>query len=620
LSEWQPPRELPDRLHGVVGLDLETRDDGLRDKKGSAWPWRGGHVVGYAVAADNFRGYLPVAHEGGGNLDGAVVRRWLNDVLADERQLKVLANAQYDLGWCSVDGVTVRGPIRDVQWAEALLDEHRRSYSLDAISRERLGRGKDDARLVAAAEVRRLDPKSDLWRLPAAEVGPYAEEDASLPRELWALQAPLLAEDELDEICELEHSLLPLYLDVRRRGVRIDVDRAEQLRDRLHREVEELRAEIRARVGVEVDLWAAASVARAFDVVGLKYGRTAKTKAPSITQDLLKKTPHWLAELVLRARQKDKLAGTFLDGVILGNLHGGRVHGEIHPLRSDDGGTVTGRCSMSNPNLQFIPTRTEEGKLIRGCFLPEEGELWASADVSQQEPRLLVHFASLVTRGGQPLPGALAARDRYRSDPDLNYHEFAAQLTGLPYKQAKALNLAIIYGRGVKTTAAELGLPKEEVRAMFDRHHEEMPFARAMSEVCQEVVRRRGYLRSLLGRRVRFPFYEPSWNGSGDSERAPMLPLEQAREKWPKARLVRARIYKSLNSLIQPSAADHTKKMMRAVWDAGLGRHVLIQIHDELACSVPDEATAQQVADAMRDAVRLEVPIKIGVEIGERWS
>lgn len=616
--DWSPPTELPDRLGGVVAVDLETRDEGIQDGRGKGWTWEdGGRVVGYSVAADDFCAYLPIAHEGGGNLDPGVVRRWLNHVLSDSSQPKIFANAMYDLGWARRDGVEIRGPIYDVQWAEALLDEHRRSYSLDSIAKTHLGTGKDETTLREAARAYGVDPKSGLWQLPASYVGRYAEGDADLTRQIWVAQEPRLREEDLWDVFELEHSLMPLYLDMSARGVRVDVDRAEVLKRRLRDEVEDILEEIHRRTGARVNVWAAGSIAKAFDAEGLHYGRTAKTRQPSITKQLLQSTDHWLARAILTAREKDKLAGTFLDGVILGNLHDGRVHGEIHPLKSDEGGTVTGRLSYSSPNLQFIPVRTEQGREIRRLFLPEDGERWASLDFNQQEPRLLVHYASLVARGGRPLPGAVEARDRYQTDPDMNYHEFTAELTGLPYEQAKIMNLAIIYGRGITSTSIELELSHEETRRMFDKHHDEMPFARALSEVCQQRVRRHGELKSLLGRRIRFPYWEPA---SWDARDGRMYPLERAEREWPGRQLVRARIHKALNSLIQPSAADQTKAAMRAVLDAGLGRHILFQVHDELCCSVPDEATAQQIAKLMRDAVELEVPSRVDVDIDDRWG
>lgn len=613
-SDWKPPvlSELPDRLGGLIGVDTETKDLGLKAGAGAGWAWRGGgEVVGYSISADNWSGYLPIGHEGGDNVDPVQARRWLNHVLGKEDQTKVFAHAMYDLGWSGTDGVEIKGPTIDVQWAEALLDEYRFSYDLDSIAQTRLGRRKNEDLLNAAATSFDYHPKEELWRLPARYVGPYATEDALLPLDIWAVQAPIIQEEELGAVLDLEHSLIPLYMDMRRRGVRVDVDYAEKFLKELEAESAIEMAEIKRKVGFDINVWSAKTIAKAYDAEGLQYQRTA-TGLPSINAGMLERATHWLPKMILSMRKREKLIGTFLKGQVLGQLHNGdRVYGQIHPLRSDDGGTVTGRLSMSNPNLQFIPTRTEEGARIRRCFLPEKGEKWASCDFSQQEPRLLVHFASLVN-----VPGGAEAAQRYVDDPDLNYHDFAANLTGLDYKAAKILNLAIIYGRGVRETSIELGKTEDETKGMFATHNREMPFAKALSYQCMDVVRRRGYIRSLFKRRMRFPLYEPSDWGKRDKR---MLPLEKAREAWPYTALTRARVHKSLNSLIQPSAADQTKAAMKAVWDAGLGKHVLIQVHDELCCSVPKKGVAVQIAEIMRDAVKLEVPVKVDVEIGPNW-
>lgn len=613
--DWRPPRpsELPRGFDGPVAVDIETRDEGLATGRGKGWAWPdGGEVVGYSVAARGFRAYLPVAHAGGGNLEPAdAVRRWLRDVLSDPAQTKVFANAQYDLGWMRRDGVELRGPVVDVQWVEALLDEHRRRYSLDSLARDHLGRGKNEDGLREAARAYGVDPKSGLWRLPAAYVAAYAEDDAALTLELWETRRRLIDDEGLRDIFDLEHSLLPLYLDVASRGVRIDVDRAEALLGRLETEVAGHLESVRAETGVRLDTpWVAAEIARAFDVAGIAYELTPKSRQPSITKELLAGLDHPVAREVRAARMKDKLAGTFVRGMILGNLRDGRVHGEIHPLRSDDGGTVSGRLSMSNPNLQQIPARTRLGREVRRLFLPEEGERWAALDFSQQELRLLVHFAYLAR-----LDGAVDARRRYRDDPGMSYHEFTAELTGLSYKHAKNMNFAILYGRGIASAAAELGLSYDETERLFEKHHREMPFARALAEKCSRIAARRGYVRSLFGRRSRFPFWEPAGRFG-----VRFLPRDDAEREWPDSRLVRARTHKALNALIQSSAADQAKAAMRAVLDAGLGRHVLIQIHDELCCSVPDETTGRAIADLMRDAVSLEVPSAVDAELSDRWE
>jgi len=610
-SKWTPPTTLPDRLGGVIGVDTETNDQGLASGGGSGWAWKdGGFVAGYSISADNFKGYLPIAHEGGGNMDPVKVRKWLNHVLADEKQPKVFAQAMYDIAWAERDGVKIGGPIIDVLIVEAMLDEYRFNYSLDAISQDRLGRTKDETLLKAAAEAAGYHEKEELWRLHSKYVGPYAEMDADLARDIWKVQEPLIIQEELGTVLELEHDLIPMYIDMRRRGVRIDLPYVEGFRKQLTTEIEEQLADLKRKVGFEVNVNAAKSVAAAFDTENLKYGRTA-TNLPSITSHLLETTNHWLPKAVLAIRQKSKLRGTFIDGQILGQLHAGYVHGEIHPMKSDDGGTVTGRLSMSNPNLQFIPTRTEEGARIRRAFLPYPKTQWASADFSQQEPRLLVHFASLVG-----VSGALRARERYLKDPDMSYHDFAAKLTGLDYKAAKILNLAIIYGRGIAQTANELGKSHDETKDMFATHHREMPFAKGLSYKCMEVVKKRGFIRSLLKRRMRFPYWEPeSW----DLRERVLLKEDEARAKWPNTRLQRARLHKSLNSLIQPSAADQTKLAMREVYREGYGKHVMIQVHDELCCSVPDKKTAITIGNIMRDAVKLEVPVKLEVSIGPNW-
>jgi DNA polymerase I-like protein with 3'-5' exonuclease and polymerase domains len=618
-SPWAPPdlSGMPDRLEGPIAVDCETCDPRLKTN-GAGWAWTGGgHVAGYSIAAANGCWYLPIQHEGGGNVDPDRARAWIRHVLSDPTQTKVFANCQYDLGWMRRDGIEFRGRIVDVQWAEALLDEHRYSYSLDSIAKDRLGEGKDATLLDEALMSYGLD-KGGMHKLPSRYVGPYAEIDALRTLQIWRVQEPLIDECDDDgrslrEVFDLEHDLIPLYQDMRFRGVRIDVDYVEQLVDRLRARA----ATIAQRLSWDYDFrgtpWEAAKVAKALDIAGVHVGRTASGKS-SITQAFLERCGHPLAQEIVEWRKLDKLIGTFLQGQLLNQLHGDRVHGEIHPLRSDDGGTVTGRLSMSNPNLQFIPTRTEDGKLIRAAFLPEDGEDYGSPDFNQQEPRLLVHFAYVARQAG-----AVEARQRYLDDPNMNYHKFTAALMGIQdYSIAKIINLAIIYGRGVRETAAQLGISEDETRQKFKLHAREIPFAKKLSYMCQDVVRRRGYIRSLSGRRLRFHLWEPAdW----ELRDGTMLPLEQARGRWPGVRLDVARIHKALNSLIQPSAADQTKMAMRALLREGLGQHVMMQVHDELGCSVPRDGgkTAERIKEVMESAVDLSVPSRADIKLGRNW-
>jgi DNA polymerase I-like protein with 3'-5' exonuclease and polymerase domains len=623
-STWQLSdlASLPDRLEGdTIGVDTETDDEGLRNDQGPGWAWRGGgRVVGYSVSADNCKVYLPVGHVCD-NLDHGQVKSWLNKVLSDAKQTKVFANAMYDIGWMHNEGVEIQGPVIDIQIVEALCDEHRFSYKLDDIAKVRLGRGKDETLLLEAGRAYGVgntiqEIKSNIYKLPPRYTGPYAEEDAALARGIWGVQEEIVEEENLGVVLKLEHDLLPMYLDMRRRGVRIDVSFVEEMRERLLREVSELSQEIKRIVGYEVSVWEARSVAKVLDDLGVCYGVTPRSREPQITNEVLDNNIP-VCGLILQARQKEKLCNTFLTGQLLEQIHEGRVHGEIHPLRStsDDGrkhGTISGRLSMSRPNLQNIPSRSAEGKLIRKAFLPEEGERWYKKDMSQQEMRLLVHYGA---RSG--MRSAIEAAQLYQKDPTLNYHRFVAEVTGLELSLGKALNFAIIYGRGTKETAQELGISEEEAKELFATHARKMPFARQMSEACKDRVNARGFLTTLLGRRQRFPLWEPhSW----DMRDGSMLPIEEARARWGGTRLTRARIHKALNSLIQPSAADQTKKCMSEVWKAGLGKYVMLQVHDELDSSAADEKTPLEIKAIMENAVKLEVPVVASMSSGTDWG
>lgn len=609
-SEWSPPSDWPDRLYGPIGIDLETCDLGLCEKKGPGWAWEGGgFVAGYAIAADNFTGYLPIAHRGAGNIDPSKVRRWLNHVLADETQPKVGANVMYDLGWAERDGVTVRGPVYDVQWAEALLDEHRRTYALDALALDTFGVGKSEGLLREAADAYEVDPKAELWKLPPKYVGPYAEQDAVLARKLFATQAPRLSEEGLSAVFELECGLIPLYLDMRRRGVRVDMDRADALATEWRGRERSLLDEMTRKTGLAVDIWSAASLAKAFRSEGLDFPSTEKG-TPSFTSVWLERHEHWLPKAIVEIRRINKLRSTFIEGAIMGHARKGRIHCEFHPLRTDDSGTVTGRLSASNPNLQQVPARTEDGRRIRGCFIPEDGEQWYKLDHSQQEPRMLVHFASVMG-----LPGADDAISAYERGED--FYTLVQELAAVTRSHSKTLTLARIYGRGVASTAAELGLSMDEARALLeDQFDKALPFVPRLAQSAQDRVISRGYVTSILGRRMRFPFYEPKeWK----KRKGRMLPREEALKEWG-PNIIRARIHKALNSVIQPSAADQTKSGMKAVLDAGLGRYVLLQVHDELDLSVGDPKIAQQVRECMEDALPLRVPSKVDVSSGPNWG
>jgi len=616
-SEWVPPLELPDITSASkIAIDVETKDPNLK-QNGPGWPTKDGYIVGYAIAVDGWSGYLPVRHMGGGNLDEKIVNRWLKKVFECPAD-KIMHNAQYDLGWIKATGFEVNGRIIDTMVVASLLDENRFSYSLNALAYDHLNKTKSEKALVEAAREFGIDPKAEMWKMPAMYVGPYAEADAELTLELWNYFSVQLGKEALWPIANLELDLLPCLVDMTMRGVRVDQDRVERTRDMLLKRERDVLKQINSVVGGDVEIWAAQSLAKAFDKVGIHYPKTEKG-APSFTKLFLQENQHPLAQLIVEARNLNKTSGTFINTIMKHCHSDGRIHAHINQIRSDDGGTVSGRISMSNPNLQQIPARDPEiGPMIRSLFLPEEGEQWAAIDFSQQEPRILVHYAHVYGKmRGIELDGAAEFVEAYVNDPSTDFHTMVAEMASIPRKQAKTINLGMMYGMGVNKLSEQLDISVEEAKGIIKQYHDRVPFVKGLMTGVMNRLNEKtsgGSLRSILGRKCRFDLWEPD-----TFEMNKALPYKEAIDTYgATTRLKRAYTYKALNRLIQASAADMTKKAMVDLYKAG---HLpMIQIHDEIAMSVKNVDEANEIAKIMVDAVPLEVPSKCDVEIGPSWG
>jgi DNA polymerase I-like protein with 3'-5' exonuclease and polymerase domains len=615
--EWVPPSELPDLTDAKeIAVDLETRDPNLKTK-GPGWPTRDGEVIGYAVATSFWSGYLPIKHLGGGNLDEKIVKRWLAKQLAAPSD-KIMHNAQYDLGWLRAEGFTVNGRVIDTMVTANLLDENRFSYSLNALGYDYLGKVKSEKGLVEAARDFGVDPKAEMWKLPAMYVGQYAEMDATLTLDLWTHFKVLIEQEGIKDIWELETALIPYLVEMTLRGVRVDLERAERSKQEVMKREKALLAQIKDMVGVPVDIWAAASISKAFDALSIAYPRTEKG-APSFTKSFLNENPHPLATSIAQARAYNKINGTFIDGILRYVGADGRVHGHINQIRSDDGGTVSGRISMSNPNMQQIPSRDPIlGPMIRSLFLPDEGKHWASVDFSQQEPRLAVHYADAYGKSiGREINGVAEIVHAYNTDPSTDFHTMVAQMASLPRKQAKAVGLGIIYGMGAAKMADDLDISVDEAKAVIAKFNETLPFLKELGRGVQnrlEDPRSSGSIRSILGRKCRFNSWEPAAFGMNKA-----MPYEAAVAAYgPTTRLQRAMTYKALNRLIQASAADMTKKAWLDCCQAG---HLpMLQVHDELAFSVDSVDQAREISAIMSSAVPLCVPNKCDIDFGPSWG
>ena len=615
-SDWLPPEHpFPDILDAEeIAIDVETRDPHLKER-GPGWPTGNGEVVGYAIAVPGWKGYFPVNHVGGGNLDRRILNKWLKKVFESPAD-KIMHNAQYDLGWIRAMGFEVKGKIIDTMMTAALIDENRFSYSLNALCYEYLGKTKSEKTLVEAAREFGVDPKGEMYKLPAMYVGPYAEVDAEITLELWHYFKTLLNREELWEIWELETALLPCLVEMTMNGIKVDLDRAERTKQELIKREKGALKKLKDLTGIKVEIWAAASIAKAFDNAGLTYPKTEKG-SPSFTKNFLNEHSSELAKLIVEARDLNKMQGTFIDS-ILRYVHKERIHSHINQVRSDDGGTVSGRISMNNPNLQQIPARHPElGPMIRSLFLPDK-KYWCSIDFSQQEPRILTHYAKIYgDYQNVPMPGAPEFVTEYTENPDADFHSMVAEMADIPRKQAKTLNLGLMYGMGVKKMCVELGMDEDAAKSLIDQYHSRVPFVKMLTKGVQKKLddpRSSGSIRSLKGRKCRFDLWEPA-----TFEMHKALPREEAiAAHGPTTRLKRAYTYRALNRLVQASAADQVKASMLAVYQAGYTP--MLQVHDELAFSVDTLEEAKKLEEIMINAIELVVPSKCDIELGPSWG
>lgn len=602
-TEWVMPDGYPDLSEArEVSIDLETCDPNLTSR-GSGWPRKDGYVIGIAVAVDGAAWYFPIRHDNGSNLDAKQTLRWLADVCSIERDY-IMHNAMYDLGWLWAEGIEVKGRIVDTMIVAALIDENRFSYALNALGRDYLNERKSEKDLYEAANSFGVNAKSEMWKLPAHFVGAYAEQDATLTLKLWQFFKGIIVKEDIADIFDLELQVLKVVFDMRKKGVRVDLEKAEELKVYLQREEEKV---LQESGGTDIDIWAAASIAKAFDAKGLTYPKTPKSGQPSFTKNFLANHAHALPQAVVRARELNKARTTFIDTIIK-HQHNGRIHAEAHSLRSDDGGTVTGRFSYSNPNLQQVPARNAEiGPMIRGLFLPEEGELWGAFDYSSQEPRLVVHYSSLLK-----LTGAQEFADQYNVDATTDFHQMAADIVGVPRKQAKDINLGLFYGMGKNKLAEQLGLEFEDAKDLFKEYHGKVPFVQQLADYVVNRASNKGVIRTLLGRKCRFDKWEPNAYGLYK----PQTYEDAYAEHGPAIK--RAFTYKALNRLIQGSAADQTKAAMVALHKEGITP--LIQVHDELDISVAEPETASVIQEIMETCVDMQIPSVVDAEFGPSWG
>ena len=636
----------------TVAVDIETYDPNLKTK-GLGAIRNDGFICGIAVATGKETAYFPLRHSDIFTDYKRDEKIWsvLNEkIFQNENITKVFHNAMYDVCWIrAVTGMKMKGRIVDTMIAASVVDENRFKYSLDSLSKDYLNEEKYKYDLQqktlewSGGTVK--DPMTNMHKLPASIVKEYAKQDVNLTYKLWNLfnkkidEVLYTKEDGEQKTCrqifELETKLFLCLVDMKFKGVRIDVAKAIEFGRHLKKRREQILKAIESLTTVSVDIWAATSIKKLLDHLHIKdYKVTPKSKMPQLPKDYLKTHSNKCLRMIAKAREYDKAANTFIDG-LLEYVHEGRIHADINQIRSDSGGTVTGRFSMSNPNLQQIPAKGFIGKKMRELFIPEEGCKWGSFDYSQQEPRIVVHYA--IKLG---LPGTEGLQDEFDKD-DADFHQIVADMANISRKQAKTINLGLFYGMGKIKLQKELGLDQKQARELFNEYHGRVPFVRQLSQELITFAKENRLLFTLYDRFCRFNKWETTnkeWNPEINRfNEVPLYTEEQAREAFKAEMLDKykenkidvnymdyfdryytpAFTYKALNRLIQGSAADMTKKAMVDLYEKGIIPH--IQIHDELCISIKDHGP-EVIIDTMEQTIPLEVKNKVDYESGPNWG
>lgn len=665
-KNYRLPEHFPSlRKAKRIALDLEGVDPSISADMGPGWR-REAWICGFSLSIGDiktgrpeFSEYYPIRHKDGPNLNPDTVFDWLKDELAFYDGELTGANLLYDADGFQYQGIMAPfAKWRDVQWAEALIDENAFNYQLERLSNKYKLGGKLTDELKAL-----YGPgyKERMHEVHPGHMKTYGIGDTEQPLQILHEQYKELKSQNLTDVFHLECRLLPILLYMRRIGQPVDMKHADSLHATFTQKRNEALAVATQSLGLRGfvlnpdNFGKPAVLKQALDHLGLVYPRTEKKGMPSVTDEWLAAQEHPFGPAVALANQYDKALGTFVNGYVTNFAIKGRVHCEFHPLRSVNGkgksnGTVAGRFSSGNPNLQNIPVRHDViGPLCRAMFVPEPDMDYFSGDYSQIEYREIVHAA--VLRAQMPkenaekmwgkkngldiwnrLQSAFVTRDAYINDPSTDFHAFMAKLTGLERKYAKSVNFAIAFVMGLQSFAEGLGWvtedgkPNQKSIDTLETYHKAVPFVKAVGSAFTWEAQELGYTESLLGRRAHYDRWEPKYREDG--VRAKPLPYEQALiEYGPK--LKRCMTHAALNRYTQMGGADMMKTAMVQVWEAGLLDDpselvVSLTVHDELDGSVGRTKRANEklaeLQHIMQNAILLTVPTTTEFKRGQNWA
>lgn len=596
---------------GFKNITLDTESTGLK--------WWEDKMFGFSIAADGIEPiYFDIREEPNSLI-------WLQDVINNAKEY-AFHNSKYDMHVLREAGLKV-DPSKSVCTVigAALIDEHELSYDLDYLGKKYIGQGKGTevyeklANMFGGKPTKNAQMKN-LHRAPSRVVAPYAIDDVIVTHKLRDMHRDIIEHEELTRVFELERRLVPVLMDMENRGVRIDAAKARKAIKDIDKIAINSQRELDKLAGFKINPNPSKSIHQLFNPKQNKDGywvardgtvleSTPAGKA-SINDKALRAMSDPAAAMILNLRKLLKTRDTFLKGHILGHEVNGVIHANFNQTKSDNAlGTGTGRLSCNAPALQQIHKRDEEiASIVRAIFLPDVGQEWNCRDWSQMDFRIFAHYAEV--------PQILAA---YQADPDLDFHQSTSDLTGIPRKprfagdaNAKQINLGMVFGMGQGTMAYEMGLPYTvevrrgreykipgpEAREVFKRYNEAVPGVKQVLDRASSVAKSRGYVKTIMGRRIRFP-------GGKFTHKAGGL-------------------------IFQGTAADCLKQKLCEVHEYldGTDGRLMLNVHDEFDSSLPKGAEGERLSKGIGeiveqfgpdDEISLNVPIRSDCGVGPNW-
>jgi DNA polymerase-1 len=568
----------PSLRNEIVAIDIETKEELDISKFGS-----GAHrhyldgedscILGIAVSVGQEDFYFPFCPQ---------LSQWLCSIQDDN--LFVMHNSFYDMSWLWYEGFRPK-KAADTMGLVRMLHEDRMRYSLDSCAKDLLGVRKAEGELDQWCQANGYRGKAQryLHLMPEDLVAKYAKMDTRITLDLYNKLIPEISKQELDYIWDVECRLLPILWKVNHRGIRIDELWRQEASQMLGKEVDELKTWLYEKAGGEFNVNSSKQKKVIFDNLNLPYSFTDKGNPSFKSEEMLpygvEPDMGYLPHVLVVHNKLEKLKRDFVD-----RLSDFMVQGRIHPTMNPYG-TKTGRPSSNTPNVFQIPKKGRGKEICRKLFLPEEGEVWVSCDVASEEFRFFAHYA----RGR----GSDKYREKYNTISGYDMHIDNAKLAGCDRPKAKTIGLGVMFGMGANKMAANLGVGEQKGLRIVNKFHQVNPSFKETSRAVQRVATTRGYIKTIAGRRRRFP------RGEG--------------------------AYKGLNFLTQGNSADYAKIIIveldkRGVFDKGVS--LLLYLYDEWDFSVsPDKRhELAPLFELANTALPLKVKMEIGFEVGTSWG